>query len=67
MIDPQLKIMLIRAFTGGVIGLVVGLGMRLTKRNQPDSASLDQVCAIGFLVGTAFGATFGIFESMINP
>ena len=65
MIDPELTALLWRVFLFACCGAVVAIGGRLWNRNTP-GPQLDQAAAIGALVGAAFGALIGVFESMLN-
>ena len=64
MIDPGLSSILITTFTYGACGSLVAGVMRIMHRDKP-GPRIDQAAAVGFLIGAAFGAFFGIFESMM--
>ena len=66
MIDPVLKQIFLTAFSFGACGAVVGGVMRFINRRQP-GPRWDQALAVGFLIGAAFGAFFGIFQSLTVP
>ena len=62
MIDPVLATLLWSTLTYGLCGSAAGVGMRLLTRGE--GPRLDQSAAVGFLIGAAFGAFFGIFRSL---
>lgn len=64
MFDPALKQILTTAFTWAVCGSLVAAVARFFNRTNP-GPRIDQAAAIGFLVGAAFGAAFGIFQSFM--
>lgn len=64
MIDPVLVQILLKSLTYGICGSLVAVGMRFFTRSQP-GPRLDQSAAVGFLIGAAFGAFFGIFQSLL--
>ena len=64
MIDPVLAKVLLTAFTCGVCGSLVSVVLRFMNRSKP-GPRLGQAAAVGFLLGVAFGAFFGIFQSML--
>lgn len=64
MIDSGLGSVLLTAFTYGICGSLAAAVMRILNRDKP-GPRFDQVAAIGFLVGAAFGAFMGIFETML--
>ncbi len=64
MIDPVLTKILFTTFSYGACGSLVAVVVRFVNRDQP-GPRLDQAAAIGFLIGAAFGAFFGIFQSML--
>lgn len=65
MIDPALVTIFVTALTYGVCGSLVAVAIRFMSRQQP-GPRLDQSAAVGFLVGAAFGALFGIFGSLLT-
>ena len=64
MFDPELIRILLKTFSYGVCGSLAATVVWFFNRRQP-RPRLDQAAAVGFLVGAAFGAMFGIFESML--
>jgi len=64
MIDSALTKVFLTAFASGVCGSLIAVVMRLANRKKP-GPRIDQAAAIGFLIGAAFGAFFGIFQSML--
>ena len=64
MIDPGLSQILLATFTYGACGSLAAMAVRLFSRKE-GGPRVDQVAAVGFLVGAAFGACFGIFQSML--
>ena len=66
MIDPVLTQILVQSFTYGLCGSLAAAVAWFFNRGE-SRPRLDQAAAVGFLVGGAFGATFGIFRSMMVP
>ena len=64
MIDPVLTQIFLTTFTYGACGSLVAAFFRFLNRKHP-GPRLDQSAAIGFLIGAAFGAFFGIFRSLL--
>ena len=64
MIDPVLSEIFVKTFTAGVVVSVIALALRFFNRKKV-GARFDQVAAIGFLIGAAFGAFFAIFQAMM--
>jgi hypothetical protein len=62
--DPGLTKILLTTITYGACGSLVAAVMRFVNRDK-SGPRLDQVMAVGFLVGAAFGAFIGIFQSML--
>ena len=62
--DPGLTKILLTTFMYGACGSLVAAVMRFVNRNK-SGPRLDQVTAVGFLIGAAFGAFIGIFQSML--
>ena len=52
------------AFTYGICGSLAAVAVRFLNRGKP-GPRFDQTAAVGFLVGAAFGAFFGIFQAML--
>jgi hypothetical protein len=65
MIDPLLAKILTTAFTYGLCGSCAAIVVWFLGRRDNPSRRFDQAAAIGFLIGAAFGAFFGIFQSML--
>ena len=64
MLDPGLVKILTTAVTYGICGSLAASIVRFINRSKP-GPRVDQAAAVGFLVGAAFGACFGIFQSML--
>ena len=64
MIESTLAQILMTAFSYGVCGSLVAAVVSFINRSKP-GPRFDQAAAIGFLVGGAFGAFFGIFQAML--
>lgn len=64
MIDPGLTKIFVTTFTYGVCGSLVAAVLWFVNRHKP-GPRFDQAAAVGFLVGAAFGAFIGIFQSML--
>ena len=64
MIDPVLVSILLKAFSYGACGSAAAVAVRLMNRGT-SGPSLDQAATVGFLIGAAFGAFFGVFQSML--
>ena len=64
MIDPALTKVLLTTFTYAVFGSLVAVVGRFLNRAKP-GPRYDQAAAVGFLVGAAFGALFGLFQSIL--
>jgi hypothetical protein len=64
MIDPALIKLLLTTFAYGVCGSLAAVVVWFINRKQP-GPRFDQAAAVGFLVGAAFGAFFGIFQSLL--
>ena len=64
MFEASLVKILITTVTYGVCGSLAATGVRFINRKKP-GPRIDQAAAVGFLVGAAFGASFGILQSML--
>jgi hypothetical protein len=64
MFDPVLAQVLSTMLTYGACGSLAAALVRILNRAQP-GPRVDQSAGIGFLVGAAFGAFLGIFQSMM--
>ena len=64
MLDPVLTKILLMTFTYGACGSIAAMVVWFFNRAKP-GPRFDQAAAIGFLVGAAFGAFFGIFQTML--
>ena len=64
MLDPALITILTTTLSYGLCGSIVATAVRLIHRRDP-GPRYHQAAAVGFLVGAAFGAFFGIFRSMM--
>ena len=64
MFDPELIRILGKMVSYGVCGSLAAAIVWFFNRRQP-RPRLEEAAAVGFLVGAAFGAMFGIFESML--
>ncbi len=62
MFDPVLVSILLTTFAYGACGSLAAMAVRFLGRKQP-GPRLDQVGAVGFLIGVAFGAMFAILKS----
>jgi len=65
MFSPDLMQILTSTFTYGACGCLASVAVFLFNRGKA-GVRLDQAAAIGFLIGAAFGAFFGIFQTMMN-
>ena len=64
MIDPALARLIGVVLGSGTVGSLIGIA--LASFNRGKGVRFDQSAAVGFLIGAAFGAFFGIFESMLG-
>jgi len=64
MIDPVLSKIFVTAFTYGICGSLASAAVFFFNRGK-EGPSLGQAAAVGFLIGAAFGAFFGIFQTML--
>ena len=64
MIDATLSRILVATFSFGACGALAAIGVSFLNRKTA-GPRIDQVAAVGFLVGAAFGACIGIFQSML--
>ena len=65
MIDPSLSKLFFTMLSYGAAGAAVGVGLRLWKRNE-SSLGLGETAGIGFLLGLAWGAFYGIFQALVS-
>jgi membrane associated rhomboid family serine protease len=64
MIDPVLSKILVTTLTYGVCGSLASTVVFFLNRKK-EGPSIGQAAAVGFLIGAAFGAFFGIFQAML--
>ena len=64
MFEADLLNILLTALLGGLGGSLIAVMGRFANRKK-EGPRLDQAAAVGFLVGAAFGAFFGIFQSLL--
>ena len=64
MLEPGLAKALTTALIYGICGSLIATVMWVWNRQSP-RMRIDQAAAIGFLVGAAFGAFMGIFQSIL--
>lgn len=65
MFDSTLMQVLTSTLTYGACGCLATIVAFLFNRGK-SGVRFDQAAAVGFLIGAAFGACFGIFQSMMN-
>ncbi len=63
--DPVLIQVLWTTFTFSCCGSLAAAGLQFWNRKQ-EGPGLDQAAAVGALIGAAFGALVGIFQSMLS-
>jgi hypothetical protein len=64
MIDPVLTQVFVTTLTYGLCGSLAAVIVWLVNR-QKAGPRFDQAAAVGFVVGAAFGAFIGIFQSLL--
>ncbi len=65
MFNLALTTILLSTFTYGACGSLASVAVFFFNRGK-GGVRLDHAAAIGFLIGAAFGAFFGIFQSMLT-
>ena len=64
MFDPTLTNILVTGFTYGLCGSLAAVALWYLNRKK-GGPNFDQAAAVGFLVGGAWGAFVGIFQSLL--
>ena len=65
MIDPSLAKGLVTVLSFGALGSVVGVAVRIWDRDE-SGPDIGQSAAIGFQLGSAWGAFHAIFQSLVS-
>ena len=63
--NPVLSQILVMTVACGCCGSLAAVAVRFINWSK-EGPRIDQVAGVGFLIGAAFGAFFGIFESLMN-
>jgi len=66
MIDPLLAKIFVTMLSFGALGSSVGVVLRIWYRGEESTPDIGQSAAIGFLLGSAWGALHAIFQSMLS-